>query len=57
MEVIHEEMTNKEAAAILRAMANISLMHTTRVNGKTRAFYRHVEAYRKAIELLENTPD
>ena len=57
MEVIHEEMTNKEAAAILRAMANISLMHTTRVNGKTRAFHRHVEAYRKVIELLENTPD
>lgn len=48
-------MTNKEAADILKEV--VSNMVYPRGCGKTGTILRRFEAYGKAIELLENTPD
>lgn len=49
-------MTNKEAAERLRNMMKY-LLPAVRGSGKSMMVYHSIEAYLKAIDLLEKTPD
>ena len=50
-------VTNKEAAEILKALSKTLHIYTGRANGKTIMNYKIAMAFVKAIVLLENTPD
>lgn len=50
-----KNMTNQEAADILKDIVNNMIYPIG--SGKTGMMLRRYEAYTKAIELLENTPD
>lgn len=49
------QMTNKEAAAILRNMMR-NFAPIIRGNGKTTQLFMHLEALYKAVQALENSP-
>lgn len=49
-------MTNKEAASILKNVLD-NLNIAARGNGKPTLTLMYIEAYLKAIDILERTPD
>lgn len=51
------EMSNREAANILRKITNHFTSMIARGNGKSLTVLRYAQAMGKAIEVLENTPD
>ena len=51
------EMSNQEAANILRKITNHFTQMIQRGNGKSHTALRCVQAIQKAIEILEKTPD
>lgn len=52
-----ENMTNQQAAEILKMQMEVRCMAVGRGNGKTFTNMCILKAMCKAIELLENTPD
>ena len=50
------KMTNKEAAEVLKPIVRYTVFRSARGNGKD-VNQRLIEAFNKAIEALENTPD
>lgn len=51
------EMTNLEAANILRKLFRHFTQMIARGNGKSLTVLRYAQAMEKAIDILENTPD
>lgn len=51
------EMSNLEAANILRKLVRHLTLMTARGNGKSLTTLRCVQAIQKAIDILEKTPD
>lgn len=52
-----ENMTNKQAAELLKMQVELRIASMGRGNGKTFTALCFTKAMMKAIELLENTPD
>lgn len=51
------EMSNQEAANILRKLVHHLTLMIPRGNGKSLTILRYAQAMGKAIDILENTPD
>lgn len=51
------DISNQEAATILKNMSRFFLNRIARGNGKSLTALRHIQAIEKAIDLLEKTPD
>lgn len=51
------EMSNREAANILRKLVHHLTLMIARGNGKSLTVLRYAQAMSKAIDILENTPD
>lgn len=57
MDLNNLEMSNKEAAAILKHILNSRFCVPSRGSGKSLMQLRIIQAFCKAIDVLENTPD
>lgn len=57
MDLNNLEMTNKEAANILKLILNTRICVLARGNGKSLMNLRIIQAFAKAIDILEKTPD